>query len=149
MRQVDELWIGEIPPQHLASVEDTLAAFVTSFSVSRLDSQPNFQISGSPALDVFRRAELASALSRLGFPFELLHLGQDSERYSFLPSLGIHRVSLNEIGEEQLSLGRIEELLRQSGGSSGEFRTLLNRAVGEPWKAAIEVIRENERLRVA
>lgn len=149
MRQVDDLWVGEIPPQSLASVERTLASFRTPFSVSRIDAQPYFQVSANPDLDEVGRAELASALSRLGLPFELLHLGEDSERYCFLPSLGIHRVSLNEIGEEQLSYGRIEELLRQSGGSNREFRALLQRAIGEPWTSAIQLIRESESLRVA
>ncbi len=149
MRQVDELWMGEIPPHSLASVEATFAKFDLPFTITRIDSQPYFQIAASPALDAVVRAEFVSALARLGYPFELVHLGEDSERYSFLPNLGIHRVSLNEIGEEQLSFGHLEELLRQSGGSNREFRSLLQRAVGEPWTSAIQLIRGSERLRVA
>lgn len=149
MRQVDELWVGEIPPHSLGSVEETLADFGVPFRITRAESQAFFQLSASPQLDSLRRAELVSKLSRFGFPFEFVHLGQDGERYCYLPKLGIHRVSLNEIGEEQLGFGHLEEMLKQSAGSNREFRALLLRAVGEPWTTAIQLIREGEKLRVA
>jgi hypothetical protein len=149
MADIDELWIGEIPPQSLARVEEALASFRLSVSVSRKSNAPLLQAHSVTALSTSDRAVLASSLARVGFPFELLHLGIDSERYAYLPGLGIHRVALNEVGEELLSYGQIEEILSASGGSIREFRKLLLRAIAEPWTNAIELIRGGEELRVA
>lgn len=149
MREIHELWIGEIPPQSLARVEESLADFGLSVSISRKSNSSLLQAHSSTAISVANRAVLASKLARVGFPFELLHLGIESERYAYLPGLGINRVALNEIGEELLSFGQIEELLSASAGSIREFRKLLLRAIGEPWSNAIELIRGGEELRVA
>ena len=149
MADIDELWIGEIPPQSLARVEESLADFGLSVSISRKSNSSLLQAHSFTAISVADRAVLASSLARVGFPFELLHLGIESERYAYLPGLGIHRVALNEVGEEVLSYGQIEEILSASRGSMKEFRKLLLRAIGEPWSNAIELIRGSEELRVA
>ncbi len=149
MKEIDELWIGEIPPQSLAKVEQTLAQFGLSVAVSRKANHSLFQVQSGTSLSGEERPILVSNLARLGFPFELVHLGVDSERYAYLPGLGIHRIALSEIGEELLSYGQIENILSSSGGSMREFRKLLLRAIGEPWSNAIELIRGSEELRVA
>lgn len=149
MEEIHELWVGEIPPQALASVDQILASFSLPSAVSRKNNQALFTITSAGALNALTRAELASTLSRLRLPFEILHIGVDSERYSFIPSLGIHRVSLNQVGEELLSGGMLELLMNQSGGSNIELRRLIARALGEPWSRAIELIRETDDRRVA
>ena len=149
MEEIHELWVGEISPQALAGVEQMLAGFSLPSAVTRKNNQARFTVTSVGPLNALARAELASKLSRLGFPFELLHIGADSERYSFIPSLGIHRVSLNQVGEELLSSGMLELLMNQSGGSNIELRRLIARAIGEPWTRAIELIRETDDRRVA
>ena len=149
MTEIAELWVGEIPPQTLAGVEATLAVFGLSFAVTRKPHNPLFQIHSSSLLSAADRALLTSRLARHECPFELLHLGLDSERYSYLPNLGIHRVALNEVGEEILTRGQLELLFEQAGGSNRELRKLIDRATGAPWTSAIDLIREIEQLRVA
>lgn len=149
MREVDELWVGQIPPHLLARVEATFAGHKIPIAATRPPNQSFFSVLSSAPTSSITRAHLASELARLGCPFELLHLGEDSERYSYLPHLGIHRIDLNQVGEEILSYGQLEGLLDATGGSNREFRQALNRAIGEPWIAAIAIIREAEQLRVA
>lgn len=149
MFELNELWIGEIPATKLAGIESLLASFGAPFSVDRRSNSRYFTICSNHALSDELRANLASSLSKTDCPFELTHIGLRSERYLFIPSLGIHRIELSEAGEEVLSAGRILALIEEAKGSQVEFRSVLSSALGEPWLHAIDLIRKRSERRVA
>jgi hypothetical protein len=149
MDQVNELWIGEIPAHQLASFEVLLADFGVQSCASRANLSSTFTIHASSEIEQALRASLASELSKLSCPFELMHIGLLGERYAFLPHLGLHRCDLNEIGEELLSYSRFESLIEISNGSNRELRRLVDLALGKPWIEALDLIRSRSERRVA
>ena len=98
--------------------------------------QPNtFQLVVDVSSDASRSA---SALSRIGIPFELEAAG---ERFLYHPGLGLKRQQLDEAGEVVLRTGFIRQQLIDSSGNTAEFERRLRLAEGQAWLDLLEPYR--------
>ena len=98
--------------------------------------QPNtFQLVVELSSDA---SESASALSRIGIPFEIEAAG---ERFLYHPGLGIKRQELDEAGEVVFRAGFIRQQLFESNGNAAEFERRLRVAEGQAWLDVLEPYR--------
>ena len=83
-------------------------------------------------------AELASALSKVAFAFEI---DSDFECFLFHAGLGIKTLQKDTSGEFVIRFGQLEEIRRLAAGNRGEYERLLRLASGQSWLDMIEPLR--------